>query len=67
MKKCANCGKTIRWVEFGWFHTWWVQDPEFGATASGSTECAWRGRPNGQLMHAEPVVEEATAAVGSRD
>ena len=54
MKKCKNCGKTIRWVEGRWFHTWWLRDPDLGSVPAGSSECAWRGRPAEAPLHAEP-------------
>jgi len=53
--KCGNCGKTIRFVEGRFFHTWWVVDGEHGRIPAGSSECAWRGRPAAPPRHAEPA------------
>jgi hypothetical protein len=61
VKRCEHCGKSVRYVEGKWFHTWWVKDPEFGSLPAGSSECAWRGRP-GEVTHAEPSAEEGPPA-----
>jgi len=53
--KCNNCGKTVRFVEGRWFHTWWVRDGEHGSIPAGSSECAWRGRPKEVPLHAVPA------------
>jgi len=60
--KCENCGKTVRFVEGRWFHTWWVKDAEHGSIAAGSSECAWRGRPGDGKLVATPATRDVVAA-----
>lgn len=33
--KCGNCGKSVRFIEGSWFHTWWVRDGAHGLIPAG--------------------------------
>ena len=56
MRKCVNCGKTVR--EFGgtWYHYWRVTDPELVTVPAGARECSWRVAP-GEVTYATPEGE----------